>query len=140
MYLDSCWGGAARPAQCRLIPPAVGRGETMTLAQHTRDWDARFRAEDTPWEETDVALVIVRLVHDHVPPESAVLEIGCGLGTTALWLAQQGYRVSAWDIAPEAVRVAQERAERAGVDIEFHVADVLADVTHLPRPDAVFER
>jgi cyclopropane fatty-acyl-phospholipid synthase-like methyltransferase len=75
-----------------------------------------------------------------VPPESAVLEIGCGLGTTALWLAQQGYRVSAWDIAPEAVRVAQERAERAGVDIEFHVADVLADVTHLPRPDAVFER
>jgi SAM-dependent methyltransferase len=112
----------------------------LTLAQHTRDWDARFRRNDTPWEDPAVAPIIVQLFGDYAPPGVSVLEIGCGLGTTAVWLTQQGYRVSACDIAPRAVQAARERAARAGVQIDFKVADVLADDTDLARPDVVFER
>src|SRR6266568_410249 len=76
----------------------------VTSAHHTQDWEALFRSGDTPWEDAEVAPVVVELFREHVPQVAAVLEIGCGLGTTALWLARQGHHVVACDIAPEAVR------------------------------------
>jgi NAD(P)-dependent dehydrogenase (short-subunit alcohol dehydrogenase family) len=42
-----------------------------------------------------------------------------------VWLAEQGYRVLACDISSEAVRQARQRAEAAGVDALFLVADVV---------------
>ncbi|MDQ6673144.1 MAG: class I SAM-dependent methyltransferase [Chloroflexota bacterium] len=113
----------------------------MTLVvKHTQDWEARFRSGDTPWEDAEVAPIVVELFREHVPQVATVLEIGCGLGTAALWLARQGHHVVACDIAPGAVRVAQERARRAGLAIELRVADVLADTTSLPLSDVVLDR
>src|SRR5712691_606207 len=112
----------------------------VTLAQHMQDWEARFRSGDTPWEDAEVTPVVVELFRKHVPQVAAVLEIGCGLGTTALWLARQGHHVVACDIAPEAVRVARERARRAGLAIDLRVADLLADTVSLPLSDVVFDR
>src|SRR5690606_16631897 len=54
-----------------------------------------------------------------------VLEIGCGTGSTSVWLAQRGFDVTAIDVAPLAVERAQERARAAGVKARFLVADVL---------------
>src|SRR5260370_15203775 len=107
----------------------------VTLAQHTQHWEARFRSGDTPWEDAEVAPVVVDLFREHVPQVAAVLELGSGLGTAALWLARQGHHVVACDIAPEAVRVARERARRAGLAIDLRLADVLADTTSLPLCD-----
>ncbi len=43
------------------------------------------------------------------------LELGCGHGDTAIWLASQGWTVTAVDISPVALDAAAEHAERAGV-------------------------
>lgn len=54
---------------------------------------------------------------------SEVLDIGCGLGYHALFLAERGYRVLGLDIAPAAIERAQAQAQAVGLDVEFVVAD-----------------
>jgi SAM-dependent methyltransferase len=52
-----------------------------------------------------------------------VLDIGCGLGDNAIYLAQHGHQVTGLDISPTALKTAQQRARAAGVAVTFAVAD-----------------
>jgi ubiquinone/menaquinone biosynthesis C-methylase UbiE len=62
-------------------------------------------------------------------PGDELLDVGCGVGIGAVYLAQQfGCRVAGVDITPRMIKRAQERAERHGVldRVEFRVADMHA--------------
>lgn len=50
-----------------------------------------------------------------LPPGSA-LDAGCGTGSEAIWLAEQGWQVTGADISSTALATAAERASAAGVD------------------------
>jgi SAM-dependent methyltransferase len=52
-----------------------------------------------------------------------VLDIGCGLGDNAVYLARNGHTVTGLDISPTALKTAEQRAKDAGVDVKFAVAD-----------------
>jgi SAM-dependent methyltransferase len=52
-----------------------------------------------------------------------VLDIGCGLGDNAVYLAKNGHPVTGLDISPTALKTAEQRAKDAGVDVKFAVAD-----------------
>ena len=52
-----------------------------------------------------------------------VLDIGCGLGDNAVYLAKNGHPVTGLDISPTALITAEQRAKDAGVDVTFAVAD-----------------
>ncbi|MBW8784292.1 MAG: class I SAM-dependent methyltransferase [Novosphingobium sp.] len=56
------------------------------------------------------------------PAGKRVLVPGSGFGDDAIRLALLGARVSAFDLSPESVAIARERAERAGCEIDFRVA------------------
>ncbi|UJF32434.1 class I SAM-dependent methyltransferase [Paenibacillus hexagrammi] len=59
-----------------------------------------------------------------IPSGKKVLEVGCGTGRTACYLASQGCSVSAIDIRPEMVVKAKRRAEKLGVQVSFLEGDV----------------
>ena len=67
-----------------------------------------------------------------LPPGARVLELGCGPGRNAVWLAERGYRVDALDLSAEALAWGRERADAVGVDVTF----VQADIFGWPPPDA----
>ncbi|MGW7519145.1 SAM-dependent methyltransferase [Streptomyces sp. NPDC054796] len=75
-------------------------------------WDARYRENGQIWSgEPNEALV--REVSGLAPGRA--LELGCGEGGDAVWLARQGWRVTATDISGVALARAEEHAARAGV-------------------------
>jgi SAM-dependent methyltransferase len=64
---------------------------------------------------------LIRAFH---PEAQTVLELGCGTGSLALELAPRGpYRYAGTDAVPEMIRVARAKAEMAGADLQFEVAD-----------------
>lgn len=56
-----------------------------------------------------------RILGDQFGAGSHILEIACGTGEDAVWLAQQGVTVTACDGSGAMVRAAREKASRAGV-------------------------
>ncbi len=52
-----------------------------------------------------------------------VLDIGCGLGDNAIYLASRGHSVTGLDGSPAAIEKARQRAADAGVSVTFDVAD-----------------
>jgi 2-polyprenyl-3-methyl-5-hydroxy-6-metoxy-1,4-benzoquinol methylase len=57
-------------------------------------------------------------------PRGRALDIACGKGRNALFLAQQGFDVTAIDISPIALEVARRRAERMSLSISWQRADL----------------
>jgi SAM-dependent methyltransferase len=57
---------------------------------------------------------------------SPVLDVGCGSGENALFLAERGHRVLGVDIVPLAIEKARQKARERAVELELLVADALA--------------
>lgn len=65
---------------------------------------------------------------DCFPAGSSVLELTCGTGEDAVWLAQRGVHITATDGSVSMVQVAQNKADRLGLDAYIQVK-------HLPLQD-----
>ena len=58
-------------------------------------------------------------------PDGRALDLGCGTGAHAVYLAQQGLSVVGVDFVAAALQHAEARAREAGVTLELHQGDVL---------------
>ncbi len=98
------------------------------------EWDLAYR-EGTPyWETGRPARELVRLVEEEKIPRGSALDIGCGTGANAVFLAEKGFDVTAVDISPTAIERARTRAALAGVNIHFVVDDVFQFIRSAPTP------
>ena len=97
-------------------------------------WDQRYRDNHQPWDSGMVcAELMARLPELSLACGSRVLEIGCGTGTNAIWLAQQGFEVLGIDISAVAVDRAQAKAKEAGVNsIHFERCDIVSRLPVTP--------
>ena len=100
------------------------------------EWDGpggRYRV----WEHKDVykpshdTFLLAHAVGHEVKPGDRFLEVGCGAGLVSMVAAKRGAAVTATDLNPEAVRLAQENARENGLGVDVRKADLLAD---LPGP------
>jgi ubiquinone/menaquinone biosynthesis C-methylase UbiE len=74
----------------------------------------------------------------HIDKGKYVLEVGCGIGVTACYLAKRhGCRVVGIDISEGMIDWSKRRARRAGV--EDRVEFIIADAQNLPFEDALFD-
>jgi SAM-dependent methyltransferase len=88
-------------------------------------WEDRYRTRDTPWDTGRPSGELKRVVaEDEITPCPA-LEVGCGTGTNAVWLAAQRFSLTAVDISPLAVEAARKKAFEAGVSVRFVCGDLL---------------
>lgn len=83
-------------------------------------WDERYRSAGMVWS-SEPNLFLVEEVAAMTPGRA--LDLACGEGRNAIWLAQQGWTVRATDFSPVAVKKARARAARMGLEIEFAVED-----------------
>jgi ubiquinone/menaquinone biosynthesis C-methylase UbiE len=109
-----------------LTDPSIQVG-TPAFYDHVRPWMNPYKF---PWimERIEREAALLRGLH--------LLEIGCGLGYDSLELLKRGVRVTAVDLTPTAVELAQRHFEIAGVrPEELRVASAL----DLPFPDDTFD-
>jgi SAM-dependent methyltransferase len=104
-----------------------------------RDWNESYAAGELPWDTGRPDEHLVELVTAGGLPAGRALEVGCGTGTNALWLAAHGFEVVAVDFAPRAIDRARARAGGAG-GCRFEVIDFLAEDPPGGPFDLVFDR
>lgn len=83
-------------------------------------WEERYASTERVWSHA--ANRVLRDVASDLDPARA-LDVGCGEGADAIWLAQRGWRVVGLDVSETAIARAAEAADREGVSArtEFSV-------------------
>lgn len=97
-------------------------------------WNARYLAGERG--EAKPSPLVIEAASELAPGRA--LDLACGAGRNALFLAKNGWDVVAIDGSAEAIRIAKQRAKRLGVAIETHVAD-LETALPLAFDDASFD-
>lgn len=93
-------------------------------------WDAR-------WAPGGEVPRPPRILAEHgglVPGHGEALEIACGLGAGALWLAARGLDTAGWDVSPVALARLEHEARERGLAVRSEQRDV---VERPPAPDSV---
>ena len=84
-------------------------------------WDARYDTSEFVWDTEPNRFLPAEV--DGLTPGRA-LDVACGEGRNAVWLATQGWDVTGIDFSSVGLAKAERLAERAGVTCEWTVADV----------------
>jgi len=94
-------------------------------------WNDRYRAGAYAERPHPAALVerwapdlLEQWLRRSVEAESRALDLACGAGRNAIWLAERGFAVDAVDIAEAGLELARRRAAERGVTVGWHCLDL----------------
>ncbi|TXI57967.1 class I SAM-dependent methyltransferase [Mycolicibacter arupensis] len=97
-------------------------------------WDARYGEGQLVWGMEPNTFVAAEL---GTTPPGRALDVACGEGRNAIWLAQRGWQVVGIDFSPVGLQQAAQLANRAGVADRIDFA--LIDVVTAPLPTGPFD-
>ena len=95
------------------------------------DMDRIYRSiplDKIPWNNETPPEVLVDVVTSGKVRPCKAIDIGCGAGNYAIYLAYQGFEMTGVDGSPTAIKIATENAQKRGARCRFIVADVLGDL------------
>jgi len=75
-----------------------------------------------PWDTNQTPPEVLEFIEQNSPGKA--LDLGCGTGTNAITLAKNGWQVIGVDFVSKAIHTAQQKAQHAGVVVDFRVGDV----------------
>ena len=106
----------------------------MAMSDAQQAWEEHYGDRERVWSGR-VNVRLAELVEPMTPGRA--LDLGCGEGADALWLAEHGWRVTAVDISQTALdRAAADAAARNLSDsIDFQRHDLMETL-----PDGVFDQ
>ncbi len=93
------------------------------------DWlkwffEFQYRFGKPRWDTGVTPPEVVTLIENGSLKGTRALDLGCGTGTNAIYLAQNGFQVVGVDFSPRAIATARDKAKHEGVSADFHVGDV----------------
>lgn len=107
--------------------------ERSSAAAQAAEWDARYSERDRAmWSGRPNGRLLAEVAA--VIP-GAALDVGCGEGADAIWLAQRGWTVTAIDVSGVAICRAREASVQASASVEW----ICGDVLQTPFPAGSFE-
>jgi SAM-dependent methyltransferase len=86
-----------------------------------KEWNEHYQNIDEVWAEPDSDLI----AEAEGLPAGCALDLGAGEGINSLWLAEQGWQVTAVDFAPAAVAKIEREARQRDLPIQAQAADIL---------------
>ena len=89
------------------------------MPANTANWDERYRHGEHPKEPSPLLANAIK----NLKPGRA-LDLACGAGRHAIFLAERGWQVTGVDSARAGIELLQQRAREAGVTVEARVADL----------------
>ena len=104
------------------------------------DWNERYKTANTPWDTGEPDAHLVEFISSGAMGPGRVLEVGCGTGTNAIWLARQGFSVFGVDFAPLAIEKARAKADNAKLGCRFEALDFLNERVSGGPFNLVFDR
>jgi SAM-dependent methyltransferase len=100
-------------------------------------WEARYRSGPRPWDTGITPPEVVDFWQKHSPsPGSLALDIGCGTGTNAAYLAGLGLAAVGVDLSLGALGLGQQRRATLALPVQQRLHFAQADVSQLPFTDA----
>jgi SAM-dependent methyltransferase len=97
-------------------------------------WDERYRSHSAVWSGNPNMQLLNEV--SELPPGTA-LDVGCGEGADAIWLAERGWRVTAADIS--SVALARARAVEVSADVARRIDWLHADLLAWAPPSASYD-
>ncbi|HVC75160.1 MAG TPA: class I SAM-dependent methyltransferase [Candidatus Micrarchaeaceae archaeon] len=88
----------------------------------SQDWDQRYATTELVWGAGPNRFLVSE-VADLTPGRA--LDLGCGEGRNAIWLAERGWRVSGVDFSEAGLDKARRLAVERGVEVTWVRADLL---------------
>jgi SAM-dependent methyltransferase len=83
--------------------------------------------DEIPWNMEAAPPPLVELVDSGKVQPCKAIDLGCGAGNYAIYLAGRGFQVTGVDLSPTAIRIAKKNAEAKGAKCDFIVADVIEE-------------
>jgi SAM-dependent methyltransferase len=120
-----------RPLASNIIPAADWVERMDRLYQN-----GKFPAWDTGRPSPELK----KLVEAHKLKPGRVVDLGCGSGMHDVYLAEQGFDVTAMDMSPTALALGKERAKEHKVHVNWMLADILWPPADLKPFDIIFDR
>jgi len=104
----------------------------------TNFWEDEYN-KTPPWEVGHPQSAFVDLFSSNELVLGKVLDLGCGTGENAIFLAQNGFSVVGIDLVPSAIEKAKQKAKGLGLEIDFSVGDALHLRFHSDEFDSVID-
>ncbi|MFW6110587.1 MAG: class I SAM-dependent methyltransferase [Thermoproteota archaeon] len=96
--------------------------------RHETGWNGIYHnrhPNSLPWELGESRELLVTLVDSGDLTPCKTLDLCCGVGTNPIYLATEGFTVTALDISDKAIEYAKDQASKKGVNLNFLVANFL---------------
>ncbi len=86
---------------------------------------------DIPWNIETPPKALVKLINAGQVQPCKTIDMGCGAGNYAIYLASVGFNVTGVDISPSAIALAEASAKQKGVTCSFVAADILGGLAEI---------
>ena len=125
-------GGRIEHAMYPVFPPDRNAGDVIAWLRRRMEpksdargaWNERYEAAAELYGAQPNQFVAAELAD--LDPRR-VLDLGCGQGRNAVWLASRGHQVTGIDLSDVGIDQARRLAARSGVDVDFRREDVVAN-------------